>query len=380
MMYVVFLLIFLFYGGANYYIARRLFLWFRLLFPHMNGIVFGILFGLCAITTVLSFVNNNSDTKIMGLIGRFGDLWMGVFAYLLCLFLISDGVLWVMKSFGVIATPYAHKLLFVRGSFVIVLVFGLCAYGRYHAHQIQDKSYSIQIEKETSLNKLKVIVISDLHLGYTNDVASLEETVQHINTLEADVVLIAGDIFNGSYRAVANPSKAIAIMKRIQSTYGVYACLGNHDAGTGYPEMEKFLEQSNIALLKDEAKIINDQFILVGRRDSSPIGEQGSRRSEVKSKLSEEDKKKPIIVLDHQPANLVEYEKGIDLIVSGHTHNGQLFPGNLITKAMFTNSYGYYQKEAGSPQVIVTSGVGTWGPPLRIGTDNEIVSIMITFT
>jgi len=91
-----------------------------------------------------------------------------------------------------------------------------------------------------------------------------------------------------------------------------------------------------------------------------------------------EDKTLPVIVLDHNPANIAEYTTEADLILSGHTHKGQIFPANLFTKWMYTVDYGYYQEKEGFPHVIVTSGVGVWGMPMRIGTDCEIVSIKIT--
>ena len=85
----------------------------------------------------------------------------------------------------------------------------------------------------------------------------------------------------------------------------------------------------------------------------------------------------PIIVMDHNPSNIKEYGKEVDLILSGHTHKGQIFPANLITNLMFTVDYGHFQKNADSPHVIVTSGASTWGMPMRIGTHNEVVSIML---
>ena len=175
-----------------------------------------------------------------------------------------------------------------------------------------------------------------------------------------------------------NPEKAIDLLKSIDTAYGVYACMGNHDAGRTFPEMQRFLEQSNIVLLNDEHITINDRFVLVGRLDSSPIGGFGGlERACIADIMASIDSELPIIVMDHSPAHLREYGNEFDLLLFGHTHRGQFFPMNLITKLMFTVDYGYYQDNPDSPHAIVTSGVSTWGIPIRIGTNNEIVCITI---
>lgn len=377
-MAIVFMVAIVAYSSANYYIARKLLLWLQLIFPNVSGLAFGVLYGLCAMTTIISFLNNNSEFKIMGMIGRLGDIWMGIFFYLFLLFVISDLTLWCIKIIGFISVPYASRILFIRGITVILSVIGLISYGMYHANQIQTVTYDIEIQKESTVAQLNIVLISDLHLGYTNNVVALEKMINEINKQKPDIVLMAGDIFNGGYKAFHEEERAEKLMKSIQSTYGVYACLGNHDAGSSYQEMETFLENSNVQVLKDEFKLVDNAFIIGGRRDSSPIGDQGVRRENI-SALSQDDLKKPVIMLDHQPANLKEYGSDVDLILSGHTHKGQLFPANLITNAMYTVDYGHYQKEEKSPQMIVTSGIGTWGPPLRIGSDNELAVIHIKF-
>jgi uncharacterized protein len=140
-----------------------------------------------------------------------------------------------------------------------------------------------------------------------------------------------------------------------------------------------FIDKSNIKLLNDEHVIIDNQFVVVGRRDSSPIGNQGSPKAVTSEVMSSIDTTMAVFVMDHQPTNMIQYGDDVDLILSGHTHHGQVFPANLITNAMFTVDYGHYHKNSNSPHVIVTSGAGTWGPPLRIGTNIEIAQIKVDF-
>ena len=163
-------------------------------------------------------------------------------------------------------------------------------------------------------------------------------------------------------------------MKKLSATYGVWGCLGNHDAGATAADMRAFLQRCGIGILNDEYTIIADKLVLVGRLDSSPIGGYGEiARQEVS--LEGVDPALPVIVMEHNPANISEYDSQFDLILCGHTHQGQLFPGNIITNWLYTVDYGYYRANDNTPQVIVSSGVGTWGVPMRVGTDCEIVKI-----
>jgi len=380
-MVFVFLFIIAFYGATNYYIGNKIFKWLLHLFPKINGIVFGIIYSLFALTTILNFLLPSStiilNSNIVNVIGQIGEYWMGVYFYMLLLLIIMDIILFIGRRIHLLPAPVPQSIVFHTRSLVIIIVIGLVLYGSYNANQIKDVSYEVQIDKDTSLDNLNVVLISDLHLGYINDVVFIAEIVDRINALQPDVVLMSGDIFNGNYYALSDPSKAIEELNSIKSTYGVYASLGNHDAGRSYDKIVNFIEKSNIHLLNDEHIVIDNKFVLIGRKDSSPIGEQGTSRGDISGIFNKIDKKLPVIVMDHQPANMIEYGNEVDLIVSGHTHQGQIFPANLITNAMFTVDYGYYQKDKDSPQVIVTSGVGTWGPPLRIGTNSEIVQIII---
>jgi predicted MPP superfamily phosphohydrolase len=234
------------------------------------------------------------------------------------------------------------------------------------------------------------VLLSDLHLGSIYGKEFLTDVVDEINQLEPDIVCIVGDVFNDDFNALAHPEESIEIMASIQSTYGTYACLGNHDTGSTFYKMLDFFDQAGIVLLKDEYVIVDNQFVIVGRNDSSPIGYQGdltrgtlvdiTNFSNSGSESAFHSYDLPVIVMDHQPSNIVEYSNETDLLLFGHSHRGQMFPASLITDAIFVVDYGYYQADADSPHVIVTSGAGTWGPPMRVGTDCEIVKIGIEFS
>lgn len=382
-MIFAFLFIFAMYAATNYYIARKIFKWLQHIFSNINGIIYGVIYSLCALTIIINLLLSSSamttDSSIVNFIGQFGDYWMGIYFYLFLLLLLSDVVLLISKWIKIIPSPAPKHVIFHTRSVVFILVIGLVSYGIYNANRLKEVTYPIQIHKSTSLDHLNIVLISDLHLGYVNDVKFIEDVVDRINGLQPDIVLMTGDIFNGNYYALSNPSKGSELLSNIQSTYGVYACLGNHDAGRSYDEIVNFIDKSNIKLLNDEHVAIDNQFVVVGRRDSSPIGNQGNPRAVTSEVMSNIDTTMPVIVMDHQPTNMIQYGDDIDLILSGHTHQGQVFPANLITNAIFTVDYGHYQKNQNSPHVIVTSGAGTWGPPLRIGTNSEIALIKVDF-
>ena len=364
-----FLLIVCVYGGANYYIGRRLFQWITLLFPNINGIIYTVVYSLFALSLVLAFMP--LPAVISGVLSWISAYWMGIFVYLFLFILLADLVLLVAG----IVTPISQSMRFFAGSAAVLLTFSFVTYGIYNAKQIKDASYKI----ETTLSGgMHIVLISDLHLGAVNSEKRLEEIVEKINDLKPDLVCIAGDIFNDDFKSIKNPDKAIELFKSIDAKYGVYGSLGNHDGGKTFNEMITFLEKSNVRLLNDEYEVIDERLILFGRVDPSPIGGfDGLKRKDLTETIAALGNDLPIVVMDHTPSNLEQYGENVDLILSGHTHKGQIFPGSLITNLVFEVDYGHYQKDSASPHVIVTSGAGTWGMPMRVGTNNEIVSIQL---
>jgi predicted MPP superfamily phosphohydrolase len=237
------------------------------------------------------------------------------------------------------------------------------------------------LEDKAILQPLKIAMVSDLHIGAVNSEQYLEKTVGMINSIEPDIVLIPGDIFNDDYYLIQNPEKVVELFQQIKSKHGVYASLGNHDGGKNYADFASLLTRSGIKLLNDEAMIVDGKVALLGRVDASPVGgfPDFSRKSaeEMQAVIAELPKELPLIVMDHNPIHVGEYGGETDLIVAGHTHRGQLFPGSLFTKALFAVDYGYYRKDENSPQVVVSSGAGTWAMPMRVGSQTEVVEIRL---
>ncbi|MBO1265896.1 metallophosphoesterase [Proteiniclasticum sp. SCR006] len=364
-------------GSGVFYVGRKLFRWLDLVLPGSNQKLYLVIPVMIGLSFVLAF--SPLDVSIRKYLVWFNWFIVGVWAYFLLFFLVSDTLLFIGKRAEIIPTPVPQIFTISIGWVVLAVVAGLTAYGTYHGRQITQVSYTVQVEKESSLESLNIVLVADMHLGYQNDEKWLARIVDEINAFEPDIVAISGDVFNDNYGALADSQDAVRSLQSITSTYGVYAALGNHDGGNTYGEMLRVLEESNVILLQDDYRVIEDHFVIVGRSDPSPIGGGPPPRKDTSVVFAGIDENLPVIVIDHQAASTAEYGKKTDMILGGHTHKGQMFPGNLVTDLMFEVDHGYYQRDEVSPHIIITSGVGIWGPPFRIGTDNEVVQILVEF-
>ena len=360
------------YGLMNYYIASKLVKIVNGFLKSNVSIIIYFIISALTLTTLLGFL---MTTMNIGIIGRIGMYWFGVVVVSLVLFSISDILLFVISKI----TKSENNLNMILNFNLIALLVALCifGYGVYTAQNIKNTQYSIEIKKESAVDSLKVVMFSDLHLGYINDVALLEQVVQKINKINPDIIFISGDFFDGNFNALQNQEKARDLLKTLTPEYGTYLAWGNHDAGDSFEKMQEFALSANIKILEDEVFVIQDMLSIIGRKDATPIGNQGILRQNIDDDIVNLEKELPVIVVDHQPSNINEYAYA-DLVLSGHTHQGQIFPGNLITRHIYTVDYGYYKMNEGT-HIIVSSGVGTWGPPMRLGTVSEIVEIDIAF-
>lgn len=328
------------------------------------------------------------------------NYWLGVLVYTIMTVGIADGLRLLIKyPLKNVAFP-GRELLFsnvgtaVVGAVCAVIITTVSIYGMINAGNIQITKYDISIDKKAGkLDSLNVVLIADLHLGYNIGCRHMEKMVEKINAQNPDLVVVAGDIFDNEYEALENPDRLAAILRGIQSKYGVYACYGNHDiqekilAGFTFGgkekkessvKMDEFLEKSGITLLRDEYVLIDDSFYLYGRPDYERPGRGIDERKSPQEITEDLDLSLPVLVIDHEPRELQELaDAGVDADLCGHTHDGQLFPGNITIKLMWENACGYLKK--GNMHSIVTSGVGLFGPNMRVGTKSEICDIMMHF-
>lgn len=288
-------------------------------------------------------------------------------------------------------TTIRYKLL---GLLIVAGIVGSTGYGVYHGQDIVYNNYEVDIDKDGGkIKSLNAVMIGDIHMGYNVGVEHVQQMVDKINALDADIILIAGDIFDNEYEAMDDPEKLIEILKTMKAKYGVYSVYGNHDiqekilAGFTFDQngvkeaderMDAFIEACGWKHLRDEVALVDNSFYIIGRADEERPGKGIEERATIEELLEETDMEKPLFVLDHEPKELkIQATAGVDLCLNGHVHDGQVFPGNILMKILWDNSCGY--KKFGYMHSIVTSGVGIWGPPLRIGTDSEICQIKVNF-
>ncbi len=290
-----------------------------------------------------------------------------VMLYLVIIFLVLDLgrlVRLVPKSLLYNSWPTAVALF--------VLVFAIFLYGNLHyKHKVR---VPLSLVSSKPLPKsYRMVMMSDLHLGYHNPRKELARWVDMVNAENPDFVLIAGDIIDGSMRPLQEERMAEEF-RRLKAP--VYACLGNHEYYAGEPGARQFYQDAGIRLLIDEAAVVDSCIVIIGRDDRS----NPHRRSVaflVGSARAKTATAPYTILLDHQPYHLERSEKaGVDFQLSGHTHRGQVWPISWITDAIYECSWGSHQR--GATQYYVSSGLGLWGGKFRIGTQSEYVVATIT--
>ena len=306
-----------------------------------------------------------------------GGVSIGLFLYALLFTAAADLLALLLRLTPLSRRPAfrSRKTLRAVGCAVLALSVCVSVYGVVNAATIDRTTYSVSFENGDD-DGMRIALISDLHLGSEIGSAQMRRVVEEVNACEADIVVIAGDVFNAEVEDCCDLDETAAELRRIKSRLGVYAVLGNHDPSPEYPPLQAFFESAGIRLLNDETVAFSG-FTLVGRAESAPIhGDVSEGRKSLDELLDGADRSNPVIVIDHRPAGVDEAVAfGADLIMCGHTHRGQIFPANLI--AAWTHGAGrnYGHTVEGNTDVIVTSGVGYWGPPMRTASDAEVVLI-----
>jgi predicted MPP superfamily phosphohydrolase len=249
-------------------------------------------------------------------------------------------------------------------------------YGFFNARNIRVKPLKIKIDKKREGGSLRIAVISDMHMGTIIGPSMVRQMVSKINSIQPDIVLMAGDQMDGEPEP-AMKANVGAILDEIKSKYGVFAITGNHEYIGNAETSCAYMEAHGVKLIRDDSVEVAGLQI-VGREDRASKQFGNVERKSLEELVAPLDKSKPIILMDHTPFHLEEAEQnGVDLQVSGHTHHAQIWPWSYITKRVYEVSWGY--KKKGNTHVYVSCGAGSWGPPMRIGNTPEIMAIEIEF-
>ena len=309
---------------------------------------------------------------------RIGAFWLAFMLYFTLTLLFFDIVCLFNYFFHFLPTM-TQTLRFRIGLFTIGFVSLIVIAGHLNALNTRIREISLNIPKKvTGSREMKIVMASDIHLGALIGENREENLVRIINNQKPDLVLLCGDLVDGDIASVLRKNLG-RHLQEIKSQMGVYAIPGNHEYIGGILKTLPYLESIHINILRDKTLILPNGIQLIGRddRDNRRMGEEYGRKS-LKKLMTGLDKTAPVIVMNHQPFDLDEAViEGVDLHLSGHTHHGQLWPFNYITKAVFELSWGFLKK--GNTNFYVSSGFGSWGPPVRLGNTPEVVVFNLKF-
>ena len=319
-----------------------------------------MLLALCCM--VMQFMSDSVPLGMATAMYEIGNSWLIIMFYLLMAFLVLD----IGRLVHLVPAAWLKDNAITSLALASVMLVTFIG-GNIHYHNKQRQEINLTTEKPLE-RPLKIVMVSDLHAGFHNRRDEVARWVNMINAEKADLILIAGDLIDGNVRPLKAQGTADELSRLNAPTF---ACLGNHEYITGLDKALDLLNSTGINILRDERVSVNGVTI-VGRDDRS-----NRDRKSVEQLLEGATRSDYIILLDHQPYHLEESEQnGVDLQLSGHTHRGQVWPLNWVTKKIYECDYGQYRR--GKTDYYVSSGLGIWGGKFRIGTDSEYAVITVS--
>lgn len=377
-MIVFFTIVLTIYFLVNYYIFHKGYQAIPAL--QKNRLIYTITFfliaGLFIFAKVLESKHSSVFTDILNIIGGF---WLAFMLYGFLFFLLSDIVILLIRIPGIIKGE--NILLYRKYSFIIIASISslLILGGFINAIIPVKREYNITVNKSAGLVKtLRIAAVSDIHIGSIIRKRSLVKMSAMIKEMKPDLILLLGDIVDGEIGPVLR-GDLLQYFTYPETRDGLYAITGNHEFIGGAAKTIPYIESKGIKILKDEMVTLEGGIQLFGRIDRDSFRFYRKERLPLDELLKQADTTKPVILLDHQPFHLGETAKhGVDLQLSGHTHNGQMWPLNYLTAKIYELSTGYLKKR--NTNFIVSSGYGLWGPRVRSGSRSEVLLINLTFT
>lgn len=364
-LYILYVLIFALIGKYFYSFFRRI---AKLLKVNVNNKFCKMLLILLCIIIIALCIN-------------LSNFWIIIFLHLLFYCLIIDLIMHVISKK---IDNKKIRNIYNSGLIPVFLTAMTLIYAHWNMANVIETNYTIYTDKNLN-SEYKVVAISDLHFEVNMNSSKLKKYKNHIDKLNPDFVILAGDIVdeNTSKEGMQN---AFSILGDIKSKYGIFFVYGNHDKSNyrsnksySVEELERAINEAGIITLTDEAYELNEDITLIGRIDASFSRDTPRESSE--SLISNLDKEKFLFMIDHQPIDLKENARlGYDLQISGHTHGGQIFPIGMIDNLLKINEMNYGYRKIDSFQVIVSSGMAGWAYPFRTENHSEYVVINIKNT
>ena len=377
-MLVFFIIVFAIYFLTNFYIFLK---GYRAInHPGNFRLIYTIIYIVLASTFIVGKILERSHSSVLtDILNITGGFWMAFILYGFLTLLLSDIAFPFLKVSGLLSVnniPIFRKLSFL---IAVTLSAGLITYGFINAVIPVVKKYDIVINKPAGeIKSFRIAAVSDIHLGSIIRKRSIKKLSGMLKKINPDVVFLLGDIVDGEIGPVLRDD-LLSYFTCPKCSDGLYAITGNHEYIGGAATTIPYIENHGIRILKDEVIKLDGGIQIIGRIDRAGSMFNRKERLPLSDLMKQVDRTKPIILLDHQPLRLGETaEAGVDLQLSGHTHNGQMWPLNYITRMIYELSYGY--KKIGNTQFIVSSGYGLWGPRVRSGSRAEVMEINLTFS
>ena len=348
------------YYGMNYYVYKRI----------VNGLMLDVnrqtfVRVLIIILATTFFFGEFLDRTIpVYLVTLIGSVWVGILSISIAVFIIKDIVWFFYKG---------EKILTIASLSIICVLSIISLYKVYSGFIVKEIKITVDKPKFNS-SEISIVQISDLHFGTLVSERWLKKIVDRVNSLQADIVVITGDLIDGN---IFYKKENLEKLKTLTAKMGVYIITGNHEFYFGIDKFTKIVNELGFRLLRNENVILENGITIAG------VDENTARRfiknggSDLAKTFQDVDNENLIILLSHQPDLFDEARKyGVDLQLSGHTHMGQIPPMDLIVKFYFKYPYGLIKKDRS--YIYTTSGTGFWGPPMRLFSKCEIVKFVIT--
>jgi len=370
-MIIFFLIVFIIYFSANAYIFIK---GYRAMQGYMSLLFYSASFILLALTFIIGKILERSSSSVVAdILNVIGGFWLAFMLYAFLLLLVSDIIYAGGRLTGILADESRGIFRYRAFTGTVIISVIIIITGFINSVIPVARNYRIEIPGSTTDNMpVRIVAVSDIHLGSVVRKRSLRKLSVMIREAQPDIVFFLGDLVDGEINPVLRDDLLASLSLPPEAV--VVAITGNHEYIGSFSKTVPYIESKGIDLLLDEVIELKNGIQVVGRLDRDSFRYSGKRRKELKELLALTDPLRPVIVLDHQPPGSRSMPDGeFDLMLSGHTHNGQMWPFSYIVKSIYHPSYGH--KSDGRRNYVVSSGFGTWGPRVRLGSRSEMIII-----
>ncbi|HCC71759.1 MAG TPA: hypothetical protein DEQ09_11500 [Bacteroidales bacterium] len=369
---VIFLIIvFIIYSSANIYIYFK----GEFAFGDLIGnSLYTILFILLSFSFVAGkILEHNYSSLTSDILNIIGGFWLSFIFYSVIILIAADLLRFLFVLINIIPPDNinAVKQASYLVSFGLALLLIISGFTNTEFPVV--RKYEVVLNKPSHIKEITIAAVSDIHLGSIIRKRSMRILSGKLESISPDMVLLLGDIVDGEINPVLRNDLLQSLTFPSTASH-VYAITGNHEYIGNYQKTIPYIENKGIRILLDEVVEVYEGIQLAGRKDRDSFRYTGKRRKDLDDLLKEADKEKPVIIMDHQPPLKKENNlSGFDIMLSGHTHNGQMWPLNYLTSSIYRLQYGH--KVIDGCHYIVSSGFGSWGPRVRLGSRSEILEM-----